>query len=85
MALSAVQGAGCSGTWVFRVTHDVETDEVWFQSSLAQRAGALGVTLGGDQVMLLAGPSVGVTKCSVSFRLEKQNFSTVLDMTLARI
>lgn len=50
LALSAVEGAGWSGTWVFRVTHDVETDDVWFETRLAQRKGAFGATAGGDQV-----------------------------------
>lgn len=50
LALSAVEGAGWSGTWVFRVTHDRETDDVWFETRLAQRKGAFGATAGGDQV-----------------------------------
>ena len=50
LALSAVEGAGWSGTWVFRVTFDAETEDVWFQTSLAQRKGAFGTTAGGDQV-----------------------------------
>ncbi|CAM9910481.1 unnamed protein product [Ascophyllum nodosum] len=49
LALSAVEGAGWSGTWVFRVTYDAETDEVWFQTTLSQRRGAFGTTAGGDQ------------------------------------
>lgn len=53
LGLSAVEGAGWSGSWVFRVTYDAETDEVWFQTSLAQRKGAFGTTVGGDQVGVL--------------------------------
>lgn len=45
-----MEGAGWSGTWVFRVTHDAETDDVWFETRLAQRKGAFGATAGGDQV-----------------------------------
>ncbi|CAM9462506.1 unnamed protein product [Pylaiella littoralis] len=50
LAMSAVEGAGWSGTWVFRVTFDAETDEVWFETKLAQRKGAFGTTPGGDMV-----------------------------------
>ena len=50
LALSAVEGAGWSGTWVFRVTYNAQTEDVWFQTSLAQRKGAFGTTAGGDQV-----------------------------------
>lgn len=49
LALSAVEGAGWSGTWVFRVTLDAETEEVWFETKLSQRKGAFGTTIGGDQ------------------------------------
>ena len=35
---------------MFRVTYDAETDNVWFQTSLAQRKGSFGTTAGGDQV-----------------------------------
>lgn len=52
MALSAVEGAGWSGTWTFRVTYDAETEEVWFQTSLAQRKGVFGTMVGGDQVRI---------------------------------
>lgn len=45
-----MEGAGWSGTWVFRVTYDAETENVWFQTSLAQRKGTFGTTTGGDQV-----------------------------------
>lgn len=48
-----MEGAGWSGSWVFRVTYDAETDEVWFQTSLAQRKGAFGTTVGGAQVGVL--------------------------------
>lgn len=41
---------------MFRVTYDAETQEVWFQTSLAQRKGAFGTTSGGDQVCLTNGP-----------------------------
>lgn len=32
------------------MTYDGETEEVWFQTSLAQRKGTFGTTVGGDQV-----------------------------------
>ncbi|CBJ30014.1 expressed unknown protein [Ectocarpus siliculosus] len=51
LALSAVEGAGWSGTWVFRVTLDAETEEVWFETKLSQRKGSFGTTAGGDQLV----------------------------------
>lgn len=46
-----MEGAGWSGTWVFRVTYDAGTEEVWFQTKLSQRKGVFGTTPGGDQVL----------------------------------
>lgn len=58
-----MEGAGWSGTWVFRVTYDAETDEVWFQTRLAQRKGAFGTTAGSDQVWCEAFAVVFVGGC----------------------
>eukprot|EP00903_Cladosiphon_okamuranus_P017256 g15901.t1 len=88
LALSAVEGAGWSGTWVFRVTHDVETDDVWFETRLSQRKGAFGATPGGDQVgrvtrvnqdMLARG-----SKHAAVLRKREEQFSRVASLARAR-
>ncbi|CAM9158943.1 unnamed protein product [Scytosiphon promiscuus] len=88
LALSAVEGAGWSGTWVFRVTYDVETDEVWFQTRLAQRKGALGTTTGGDQAGRVAKVNQDMlaraNKHAAVLRTREEQFARVSSLAQSR-